>query len=270
MLTRRCWLAVIGITTCFQVSPAKSQSNNPNALWQIVHRLCVPHQAQFGTPLPCAAVDRTGGYAILKDIRGATQFLLIATAHVTGIEDPAILEPDAPNYWQAAWDATNLVQAEANLALPRDDLSLAINSVQGRTQNQLHIHIDCIRADVRDTLRRHATAIVDSWTPFPFPLSTHRYQAIRVKTLDRPGATPFQLLADQLPGARADMGAETLIAVGATFEDGEPGFYLLAGRADIAAGNRGAAEELQDHSCAVARAATPRLVGAPGAASNSQ
>lgn len=224
-------------------------------LWRIAHGQCVPHEAQFGVPLPCAAVNREGGYAILKDIKGATQFLLIPTARVTGIEDPAILAPNAPNYWQPAWDATNLVQAAANRALPREDLSLAINSIHGRSQNQLHIHIDCIRVDVRDALRQHAAEIGDAWAPLPVPLSGHPYQAMRVETLAQPGATPFQLLADRLPGARGDMGDETLIAVGATFSGGEPGFYLLAGRADLATGNRGEAEELQDHSCAVAQAA---------------
>jgi CDP-diacylglycerol pyrophosphatase len=256
MLRRRHLLLTMGAVACLAKNSGSSQGSDPNALWQIVHRQCVPHQAQFGTPLPCAVVDRAGGYVILKDIKGTTQFLLIPTARVTGIEDPAILAPDAPNYWRAAWDATNLVQAEANLALPRDDLSLAINSIYGRTQTQLHIHIDCIRADIRDILRQHATAIGDRWALFPHPLSGHPYQAIRVETLDRPGATPFQLLADQLPGARTDMRAETLMAVGATFEDGEPGFYLLASRADLPSGNLGEAEELQDHTCAVGRAST--------------
>jgi CDP-diacylglycerol pyrophosphatase len=251
MLKRRHWLIATAAAICLTFGPSKSHSANPNALWQIVHDQCVPHQAQFGVPLPCTIVNRPSGYAILKDIEGATQFLLIPTARVTGIEDPAILVPDAPNYWQAAWDATNLVQAAANDALPRDDLSLAINSIHGRSQNQLHIHLDCIRIDVRDTLRQHAAEIGDTWAPFPVPLMGHPYQAMRVETLNRPGATPFQLLADRLPGARADMGDETLFAVGATFADGEPGFYLLAGRADLAAGNHGEAEELQDHTCAV-------------------
>jgi len=251
MLTRRHWFAATVAAACLAAGTAGSHAADPNVLWRIVHERCVTHQAQFGVPLPCAAVNRAGGYAVLKDIEGATQFLLIPTARVTGIEDPAILAPNAPNYWQAAWDATNLVQAAADHALRRQDLSLAINSIHGRSQNQLHIHIDCIRLDVRNALREHAAEIGDNWAPFPVPLSGHPYQAMRVETLDRPGAGPFQLLADRLPGARADMGDQTLIAVGATFTDGEPGFYLLAGRADLATGNRGEAEELQDHSCAL-------------------
>jgi CDP-diacylglycerol pyrophosphatase len=257
MLSRHYLLSILGAVACFATSSGWSRGNDPNVLWHIVHDQCVPHQAQFGTPLPCVVVNRAGGYAILKDREGATQFLLIPTARVTGIEDPAILAPDSPNYWRAAWDATNLVQAEAGRALTSDDLSLALNSKHGRTQNQLHIHIDCIRADVRDTLRKHAAEIDASWTPFSEPLSGHQYQVIRIDTLEQPGATPFRLLADRLPGARADMEDETLLAVGAAFDDGERGFYLLAGRADLAAGNRGNAEELQDHSCAVARASTP-------------
>ena len=251
MLPRRHWLAAIAAAACLAAGPATVRTSDPNVLWRIVHVQCVPHEAQFGVPFPCATVNRAGGYAALKDIKGATQFLLIPTARVTGIEDPAILAPDAPNYWQAAWEATNLVQAAANQALSRDELSLAINSVHGRSQNQLHIHIDCIRTDVRDTLREHAAEIGGTWAPFSVPLSGHPYEAMRVETLDRPGATPFQLLADRLPGARADMGDETLIAVGSMSSDGDPGFYLLAGRADLATGNRGEAEELQDHSCAL-------------------
>lgn len=251
MLTRRHWLAATAAAACLAAGTARSDAANPNVLWRIVHDQCVPHQEQFGVPLPCTAVNRTTGYAVLKDIEGATQFLLIPTDRITGIEDPAILAPNAPNYWQAAWNSANLVQAAANRALPREDLSLAINSIRGRSQNQLHIHIDCIRVDVRDALREHAAEIGDTWAPLPISLSGHPYQAMRVETLDRPGATPFQLLADRLPGAREDMGDETLIAIGATFGDGEPGFYLLAGRVDLAAGNRGEAEELQDHSCSL-------------------
>ena len=60
-------------------------------------------------------------------------------ARIIGIEDPQILAPSAPNYWQFAWSATRTVQALAHTALPPQDLSLAINSVFARTQNQLQI-----------------------------------------------------------------------------------------------------------------------------------
>jgi len=227
---------------------------NPNVLWQIVHGLCVPHQAAFGSPLPCTFVHPSAGVALLKDRDGATQFLLIPTARVTGIEDPAVRAPRAPDYFAAAWAARGNVEALLDRALPRQDLSLAVNAIDGRSQNQLHIHIDCVRADVRDALAAEARAIGPRWSPFPHLLAGHRYLVRFVASRDLRGVNPFVLLADGVPGARAAMGRMTLVAVGATDASGRPGFVLLAGRADLAAGDRGAGEELQDHGCTVGRA----------------
>jgi CDP-diacylglycerol pyrophosphatase len=234
------WLAATAFHT------TADAADDPNALWQIVHDQCVPHDRQFATPLPCAAVDEAAGYAILKDRNGASQFLLIATARVSGIEDPAILAVGAPDYWIPAWRFTRLVEALVGHALPRESLSLAINSANHRTQNQFHIHLDCIRADVRDALRTHAARIGATWSPFPVPLAGHAYRAMRTPTLAQPGATPFQALAS-LADARWDMRAESLVAVGARFDNGDTGFYLLETK-------EGPGEELQDHGCAVAAA----------------
>lgn len=224
-----------------------ARASDPNALWRIVHTECVPHQEQFHTPLPCTEVNIAGGWAVLKDIVGKTQFLLIPTARVTGIEDKAVLAAGAPGYWEAAWEDRRLVEAAAGRPLPEDALSLAINSIHGRTQNQLHIHIDCISPDVRAALRAHAAEIGETWAAFPVPLAGHAYRAMRVETLDRPGADPFQLVAAALPDG-SSMGEQSVAAVGEGF-----GLVLLATTADPATGNRGEAEELQDHSCAVAR-----------------
>ena len=133
------------------------------ALWHIVHDQCVVDFASSGDPAPCLAVrpdgGKNGGYAVLKDIRGATQFLLISTSRITGIEDPAVLAPEAGNFFADAWGAIGIVAETAHATLPRDDLSLAINAQTGRSQDQLHIHMDCVRADVRDALRRLAGSI---------------------------------------------------------------------------------------------------------------
>jgi CDP-diacylglycerol pyrophosphatase len=223
-----------------------------NALWQIVHDYCVPDEQQHGDPAPCAQVDISAGeqrgFAVLEDITGATQYLLIPTARLTGIESPAILAPDATNYFAEAWRARFLVEERAGRTLPRDWVSLAINSEVGRSQNQLHIHIDCIRADVRDALTQHATEIGATWTPFPIPLAGHRYLAIAIRGDDLDAVNPFTLLADGVAGARADMGQETMVVVGAVFADGQPGFVVLADHTDAAAGDAASGEELQDHT----------------------
>jgi len=227
---------------------------NPNALWEIVHNHCVPGQKNGTGPKPCQLVDLAAGYVVLKDLRGATQYLVMPTAEVAGIEDPQILAGDAPNYWAAAWAARKYVAERAGQAIPREDMSLAVNSQQGRTQNQLHIHVDCIRLDVRDMLRAHAREIGPAWAPLGFTMAGHRYKARLVASADLNGINPFRLLADGVPEAAQDMGDQTLVVVGAVFSDGTPGFYLLNDQVDQAPGDLASGEELQDHDCRVLRA----------------
>jgi CDP-diacylglycerol pyrophosphatase len=227
---------------------------DPNALWNIVNGSCVPDQLQHGDAAPCAQVDlnsgEENGYAVLKDLVGPLQFLLIPTRRVTGIESPEILAPDAPNYFAAAWRARSFVEERAGRTLPRDWVSLAINSEQARTQTQLHIHVDCLSADVHEALVEHSSEVGPEWTDFPVPLAGHRYTAVAVGGEDLDAVDPFTLLADGVPGARTDMGNQTLVVVGTTGPDG-PGFIVLADHADEATGDGAAGESLQDHqTCA--------------------
>lgn len=133
--------------------------------------------------------------------------------------------------------------------VPRDDVALAINSQYGRQQNQLHIHTDCIRPEVRQTLRQHVAEIGDTWMALATPLAGHHYRVRRLDGQDL-AATPFMLLA-QDDDASVPMGAETLVIVGWQFAPGHPGFILLSDRANLTAGDVASGEELQDHSCTV-------------------
>jgi CDP-diacylglycerol pyrophosphatase len=223
---------------------------DPNALWDIVNGQCVPDQRRTGEPAPCALVNLGGGeprgYAVLKDIVGATQFLLIPTARVAGIESPEILAADAPNYFAEAWRARSYVEQRAGRGLPRDWVSLAVNSSAARSQNQLHIHIDCVRADVRQALAARAGDIGPTWESLSVPLAGQSYEAMAVDGDELDAVNPFRLLADGL-AAGDSMGAQTLVVVGSTGPDGRPGFVLLAGRADSAVAGSGHGEDLQDH-----------------------
>lgn len=232
---------------------------DPDALWKIVHDQCVVDVQQHRDPAPCARVDLTrgdgGGYAVLKDIVGDRQYLVIPTARIAGIESPALLNRDATNYFGAAWQARSFVEQRAGGTIPRDWMSLVVNSAVARSQNQLHIHVDCLRADVHDALRSAAGAIGPAWAPLPIPLSGHSYWAVGIDGTDL-DANPFRLLADGLAGARDDMGEYTLVVVGTTNAAGRAGFVALADRADDTGSAGG--EELQDHdACPPPLAATP-------------
>lgn len=228
-----------------------ARAADPSGLWHVVHDRCVPDQQQNHNPAPCTEVDLAHGWVVLKDYIGATQFLLIPTERVSGIEDNAILAPDAPNYWDAAWQARHYVEQRAGHDLPRDVLSLAINSTSGRTQNQLHIHVDCLRSDVRAALAQHPADIGPQWSDFPVPLAGHTYRAMRVPRAELGATNPFRLLSAVVP--QPEMGQHTLVVAGATFAPDQPGFILLDDRTDLAAGDFGSGKSLQDHDCAVGR-----------------
>jgi CDP-diacylglycerol pyrophosphatase len=232
-------------------APARA---DPNALWRIVHGACVPHfEAGLG-PKPCERVDLDGGVdqgvAILKDLVGVSQMLAIPTRRITGIEDPQMLAPNAPPVFAVAWAAKNLVEARLGRVLPREAVGLAINSKWTRSQEQLHVHVDCMAVSVVEALAEYATALDGVWRAMTVPLQGRIYFARRVDSADLVDVAPLKLLADGVEGARANMGAYSLAAVGATF-DGKPGFILLADQFSLEGG--GHAEGLEDHDCAIAR-----------------
>jgi CDP-diacylglycerol pyrophosphatase len=231
--------------------PPSAHAFNPNALWQIVHNNCEP--AALGAPVAqkCIEVDTHAGFAVLKDIDGNTQYLLIPTARIGGIESPDLLIPHSPNYWRAAWQARRYVEAKLGHPLPRDEIALAINSTSGRTQNQLHIHIDCLAPDIARTLQEHKATIGTGWSTFPTLLRGHPYRVRRIDDADLDSTDPFKLVAPDVASQGEQMADQTLLLVGTTAPDGKPAFFLLEDHVRRDSGDFASAEELQDHSCAI-------------------
>ena len=236
------------------ILPPPPAHPNGQVLWQIVSTRCLPDQQANARPDPCAAVavgdGAARGYAVLKDRSGASQYLVMPTRLITGIEDPALLEPDAPNYFVPAWAARRLVEQRLGLPLHREDVSIAVNSRYGRSQDLLHLHVDCLWSHARDLVHDALPHIGRRWSAPTLMLAGAPYRAIRIDGGEAPAENPFRVLARGLHVPPAEMGAWTLVLVGADFPDGRPGFVLLATRADVAGGLAGSGEDLQDHSCA--------------------
>jgi CDP-diacylglycerol pyrophosphatase len=255
--------AVVCALAVWLVAAAAPQALNPrDALWGLVHEECVPDQLHSHDPRPCVQVDLHDGiekgFAVLKDMRGVTQFLLIPTARVPGIESPAVWASGAPNYFADAWEARKYIDEALHRTLPRDDVGLAINSIAGRSQDQLHIHVDCIRSDLQETLRQHQASMGSQWAPLDVSFAGHHYLVMWVPGESLGSNNPFRLLAQGLPGAEKNMGDRTLVVVGYTRTDGAAGFVLLEdqvnrGNQDFAHG-----EDLLDHSCRIATPAPPK------------
>jgi CDP-diacylglycerol pyrophosphatase len=249
-------LSGAGLTITASVGQQNAAPEDPNTLWNRQAQ-CVADWQKEHTSTSCVRVELSagvaGGYVVLKDTGGLAQFLLIPTIRLSGIEDPLLLTPGTTNYFSAAWEARTFVEHRLGKQLPRDSISLAVNSKIGRSQNQLHVHIDCVAPDIASQLRRLADSVGDTWMVMPERLSGHRYSAMRILGQALGSANPFVLAADGLPGARDAMGQHTLVLVGATFSGANPGFLLLDDRVDLAQHDDGHGEELQgDHSCAIA------------------
>ncbi|HXP80860.1 MAG TPA: CDP-diacylglycerol diphosphatase [Verrucomicrobiae bacterium] len=227
-----------------------------NALWEVVHNVCVPGQLQIHDPKPCLKVDLNGGvdrgFAILRDPRGGTQFLLIPTARISGIESPIVREMDAANYFAYAWEVRTNINEALRRDLRRDEIGLAINSGVSRSQDQLHIHFSCIRAEVFETLHKNERQIGSHWARFKAPLYGQHYMAMWVSGENLSPHNPFRLLAEGLPNATLNMADRTLVVIGFTRSEGTHGFVILAGELNIQKGDLANGEDLLDNSCDIA------------------
>jgi CDP-diacylglycerol pyrophosphatase len=249
LASKRSKLCIAGILGNALIA-APALCSNRDALRQIVQEQCVAHWVQQHNPAPCERVyladpvREDSGYAVLADRKGGAHFLLIPTRRIAGIESPELIEPGAPNYFSSAWQARDRLAAAVGHEVPRNAVGLAVNPMHARSQDQLHIHIECLRPDVFEALNRDGDRIAATWTPVS--IGGAGYSALKIMGEDLGDDNPFKLLTDVIPQAHRVMGDYTLVVAGMQSKSG-PGFIVLAGTSV-------AGELLLDSTCAVARA----------------
>jgi CDP-diacylglycerol pyrophosphatase len=228
-VTRAALLALL-LAACALPAGVAQGPRSDGLLRQMRACLAEPEQGP-----PCTLVDPGRGFVVIQDDDRAKPYawLLVPSTDVTGIEDPAVFAAPVAGFWQVGWQVgRRLVPA------PPEGLGLAINSVAGRSQNLLHIHLSCVAPEVRAALA--AAPIGPDWADEPYlELAGQRFNARRVERLE---PSPFLLLRD-LPGAAEDMGGQSLAVVGRA--DG--GFTLLTD--STAPGVAAETEALLDETC---------------------
>ena len=173
---------------------------------------------------------------VLKDLNGPLQYLLMPTYRINGTESPLLTDPSTPNFFWLAWQARDFMSQKYGQPVPDRAVSLAINSRTGRTQNHFHIHISCIRPDVREQLDKNLANISSRWLR-------------RVTESELVQRSPFMMLAEEVPEAREHMGSYGLAMV----RQSDNSFVLLATQRNLLTLNRASAEEIQDHQCEILR-----------------
>ena len=79
------------------------------------------------------------------------------------VESSELLDPDTPNYFAQAWRARDLLTQFVGHDVPRSAVGLAINTAHSRTQDQFHVHIECLRQDVAEIVAQAAHAVTEAW-----------------------------------------------------------------------------------------------------------
>jgi CDP-diacylglycerol pyrophosphatase len=228
---------------------------NRDALREIVQDQCLVHWREQHSAAPCVEVHvddpapAGAGYAVLADRKGGAHFLLIPTQTVSGIESTVLTDPGGTGYFWAAWQAHDRLATVVGREVPRELVGLAVNPMHARSQDQLHIHIECLRPDVHAALARNAAHISASWSPLTLRDSSYWVRTIGA---DLKADDPFKLLATHFPVSDRAMGDYTLVVAGAPAEESTPpagrSFFLLASTA-------AAGELLLDSTCAATNAA---------------
>ena len=217
-----------------------------------VELTCMLDHWVTASALPCLSVDSAHGVVVLRAPLEDTHVVVMPTASVSGVEAPLLRRDGGPNYFQAAWDARSFVQGEVARPLGWDDVGLAINSRSTRSQDQLHIHVDCVDRRVKRALAASADRFpTDRWLQGGLVVHGH---PLWVRLVDAPSLTGTNLfrLSDDIPGFAADPAETTLAAFGVVGAGGRRGFAIVAGQSDPArAASQFTGEHLLDHACRV-------------------
>ncbi len=220
-----------------------------SGLWRVVHNICAPMQENVGLPLPCLDVDTAHGFAILRAPTDRDHILVVPTRKVTGIESPVLQAPTFPNIWAYAWKHRGLIAEAARRKLAWNEVGMAVNSAATRTQDQLHIHVDCVDPRLKAVLQKTPLSR-DKWRKLDLRPWAGRYFAKRIDG-DKIRQNIFAMIAREIPGAADNMADESVAIVGFVPKKGERGFVVLENSYG------GHAEQLLDHDCAATRAADP-------------
>jgi CDP-diacylglycerol pyrophosphatase len=188
-----------------------------DALWAVV-RSCVVAKQTLGTALPCLKVDLTEGaeqgFVVLRAPLSSTHTLVVPTARVEGTESRALTKPEAAAYWRAALDSARFVVDALPGRISIADVGFAINARTGRSQDQLHIHLDCVRPGVQAALKRRGAGLNERWKRLAFALEGQRYWAMKIGPGQIREQNLFQSLA-RLPGGTQAAGSPTIAVISA-------------------------------------------------------
>jgi CDP-diacylglycerol pyrophosphatase len=231
---------------CFQprtsAETAKCHAKDPiNALWLLAEN-CKGDQGCYTS---CRRSNPDDQYVVTKDFRWTKNhaYLIIPSTRMKGIESPEVFDAPFVNLWQYGWEVAKQCPGQ-----PAPHTGLAINSECSRTEEQLHIHISCVRSAVQQCLQeKDKKGEISSELTRPTELALgpvcNTYKVVKVSSL-RGKDSPFKVV-QHFPGVSdGNMREQSIAVIGSETPEK---FYVLDTYHHDA--NVGGAEELLNQDC---------------------
>jgi CDP-diacylglycerol pyrophosphatase len=201
------------------------------ALWQVV-RACVADFNLTGGPFPCLEVDLSDGeergVAVLRPLV-MNDLIVAPTREIVGVEDPYLQSPGAPNYFNAAWRARSFLKARDGRTPKRDEIALVANAAVVRNQDQLHIHVGCLKSSAKLMLAAAAPKVpIGKWVRIGAVVPDTMFWATRKKGTDLSDMEPFRLGAEVIADKKGVHRGNLTIAAAGVHADGGDQFLILA------------------------------------------
>jgi len=189
-------------------------------------RTCESAQASVGISFPCIDIRGSAdGYrvALLRPPLPRTHLLVVPSTRIVGIESPELRGRDGGIYLALAWAARDKAAGDLG-PVPWASAGMAINSVANRSQDQLHIHVDCLTPQAKASLATAVSTLSEQWT-----VLWRGVWARLVRNEDLRAADPFGPSIDRLPLGPSGLSGLNFGVAGIEARGGK-GFVLLASK----------------------------------------
>jgi CDP-diacylglycerol pyrophosphatase len=220
-------LSATCVLTLILAVPGLSSSSRfaSDALWAVV-RTCESAKASVGLTFPCLDIRGSAdGYsvALLRPPLPRKHLLVVPLTRIVGIESPELRGQAGRAYLSLAWDARDKAAGERG-PIPWTDAGMAINSAENRTQDQLHIHVDCLKPQAKASLGTAAPTLGETWTVLWRGVWARLFRGEDLRAVDAFGPS-----IDRLPLGPSGMADLNFGVVGIEAR-GAKGFVLLASK----------------------------------------
>lgn len=195
-------LSVIAAALASTLLPRAISAGLPRTSLRAVVEGCILAK-RFALTFPCLRIG-TGEkgatpYVVLRVPGSRTHLLVMPAEAIPGLEDPRLQGASYGSLWVEALATRPLVSEGAGFAISNAFIGLAVNADRVRSQDQLHIHVECIRPRYLQSIRAQAAGLDRDGGVKSMIVAGEHFTARRIGRTDVERGNLFTLLASASP-----------------------------------------------------------------------